>query len=401
MRTRPPVPRFSTSHDAPIQPDMAPHLENRTPFSALAFSQFHRDGTDMAVLAVRGSFHLVPGAPLVLAPRQHELEFADRYEGDPAHGLLVRTCDLVPFRPAADLTILGASWAPQGVEARSWLTGVRLGRLEKVLRVHGPRVWHCTARQKDDDTHAASGGTKDWALSPARPVKAVALDWRGAFGGAIPGTGDRQAPVDVHRHNPIGCGIVDTQHSPQDADIPAPCIEDPADPVLDWRRHDYVPQGFAPLPPVWRPRQQFTGTFDDAWLEAKHPLLPDDFDYRFYQYAAPGLIHEERLNGDEELQLLHMHPAHSHIQVWLPGLRLSAAAHWTDGEAAALEMTLDGVHVDMNSDPASVYLTWRCWLPKRSGIQLMELRIENLSRLLETGSRYVGSERVTGAPYPS
>ncbi|MGJ7583198.1 DUF2169 domain-containing protein, partial [Variovorax sp. RHLX14] len=114
---------------------MAPHLENRTPFPALAFSQFHRDGTDMAVLTVRGSFHVVPNAPLVLAPRQDELEFADRYKGDPADGLLVRTCDIVPFRPAADLTILGASWAPQGVEARSWLAGVRLGRLEKVLRV--------------------------------------------------------------------------------------------------------------------------------------------------------------------------------------------------------------------------------------------------------------------------
>ena len=49
---------------------MAPDLDNHTPFSALAFSQFHRDGTDMAVLAVRGSFHLVPGQPLALAPHR-------------------------------------------------------------------------------------------------------------------------------------------------------------------------------------------------------------------------------------------------------------------------------------------------------------------------------------------
>jgi hypothetical protein len=377
---------------------MAPHLENHTPFPALAFSQFHRDGTDMAVLAVRGTFHLVPDAPLVLAARQDELELADRYDGDPADGLLVRSCDIVPFKPAADLTILGASWAPQGAEARSWLTGVRLGKLEKVVRVHGPKAWQCTAREEGDDDKRGSSGKKDWVLSQARPVKAVPLDWRGAFGGAIPGTGDEHTPIDVHRHNPIGCGIVDARHSPRDADIPAPCIEDPADPVLDWRRRDYVPQGFGPLPPVWRPRQQFTGTFDDAWLESKHPLLPDDFDYRFYQYAAPGLIHEERLNGDEELQLLHMHPDHAHIQVWLPGVRLSAAAHWNDGDAAALEMMLDGVHVDMNGDLASVYLTWRCWVPKRAGIRLMELRIEEPSRLVEIGSRYVGRERVVGAP---
>ncbi|BEP38251.1 DUF2169 domain-containing protein (plasmid) [Variovorax sp. V59] len=372
---------------------MAPTLENHTPFSALAFSQFHRDGTDMAVLSVRGTFHLVPGAPLVLAPRQDDVELADRYEGDPAHGLLVRPCDIVPFRPAADLTIVGASWAPQGVAARSWITGVRLGKLEKILRVHGPRVWRPATTQQDKG--GATG--KDWSLSEARPVKAVALDWRKAFGGPIPGTGKGETPSDAHRFNPIGCGIVDAQHSPSDVDIPAPCIEDPADPILDWRRRDHVPQGLAPLPPVWRFRQQYAGTYDDAWLAEKHPLLPDDFDYRFYQYAAPDLVHRARLNGDEELQLLHMHPDHAHIQVWLPGVQLSATAYRQDGDAARLAPMLDGVHVDLTSDPAAVCLTWRCWVPKRSGIRLLELQVENPSRLLEVARKYVRHERVSGA----
>ncbi len=85
-----------------------------------------------------------------------------------------------------------------------------------------------------------------------------------------------------------------------------------------------TPQGFAPLPPVWRPRQRHAGRYDDDWLARKHPLLPDDFDYRFYQYAAPGLVHEALLAGDEELQLLHMHPDHAHVQVWLPGVRWSS-----------------------------------------------------------------------------
>lgn len=373
---------------------MAPDLVNRTPFSALAFSQFHRDGTDMAVLAVRGSFHIVPNAPLVLAPRQDELELADRYQGDPVDGLLVRTCDIVPFKPAADLTILGASWAPRDVASRSWITGVRLGRLEKILRVHGPRVWRPATTQRDKGEPSG----KDWSLPEARPVKAVALDWRKAFGGPIPGTGEGETPIDVHRFNPIGCGIVDAQHSPSDVDIPAPSIDDPADPILDWRRRDYVPQGFAPLPPVWRFRQQYAGTYDDAWITGKHPLLPDDFDYRFYQYAAPDLIHHERLNGDEELQLLHMHPDHTHIQVWLPGIQLFATAHRQDGDTDHLEMMLDGVHVDLNSDPAAVYLTWRCWVPKRSGIRLLELQIENPSRLLGVASEYVKHARVSGSP---
>jgi hypothetical protein len=106
----------------------------------------------------------------------------------------------------------------------------------------------------------------------------------------------------------------------------------------------------------------------------------------------------ERLNGDEELQLLHMHPDHTHIQVWLPGVQLSAMAHWKDGGTAPQEMMLDGVHVDLNSDLATVYLTWRCWVPKRSGIHLMELQAENPSRLLEAGRQYVNHDRLPGAP---
>lgn len=377
---------------------MAPHLENHTPFSALAFSQFHRDGTDMAVLAVRGSFHLVPGAPLVLAPRQADLELADRYDGDPADGLLIRTCDIVPHKPAADLTILGASWAPNGAAARSWLTGVRLGALEKIVRVHGPRTWRPAKKQAQGNDGQRTAG--DWTLSEALPATAVDLGWRQAFGGTIPGTGDAATPVDVHRSNPLGCGIVDADYSPADADIRAPSIEDPADPVVDWHRRDHVPQGFAPLPPVWRPRQQHTGTYDDDWLANKHPLLPDDFDYRFYQYAAPGLVHEGPLQGDEELQLLHMHPDHTHIQAWLPGVELVAVVHQEDEEAVALPLMLDGVHVDLTASPATVFLTWRCWAPKQSGIPLMELQAANPARLVEAASRYVKHERVSAAVLP-
>lgn len=398
---------------------MAPTLENHTPFSALAFSQFHRDGTDMAVLSVRGTFHLVPDAPLVLAPRQDEVELADRYEGDPAQGLLVRTCDLVPFKPAADLTILGTSWAPRGAEAASWITGVRLGRLEKVVRVHGPRVWRPVPPEAEGRAGTATTTTtvtatgkdsappaKDWTLTPARPARAVSLGWQQAFGGPIPGTGGDdgaggKAPVDVHRFNPIGCGIVDAEHSATDADIAAPAIEDPHDPVCDWRRRDHQPQGFAPVPPVWRFRQQYTGTFDDAWLAQKHPLLPDDFDYRFYQYAPPGLVHAQRLDGDEELQLLHMHPDHSHIQVWLPGVQPVVTPRWKDGSTAAEALMLDGVHVDLHAPLATVHLTWRCWVPKRAGLHGFELRLDDPGRLLEVGRRYVKHARVTGAPFPA
>lgn len=368
---------------------MAPDLDNHTPFSALAFSQFHRDGTDMAVLAVRGSFHLVPGQPLALAPRQAALELADRYDGDPADGLLVRCCDLVPHKPAADLTILGTGWAPRGEAAASWLVGARLGRLEKLVRVNGPRRWCPVRRDPPEDGEKRDA---DWTLSAPQPARAVPLAWREAFGGPVPGS----APPDVHRANPLGRGIVDAAHCDAAAEWPAPAIEDPADPIADWRRHDHVPQGFAPLPPVWRPRQRHAGRYDDDWLARKHPLLPDDFDYRFYQYAAPGLVHEAPLAGDEELQLLHMHPDHAHVQVWLPGVRLSTTVQREDGKSESVPLMLDGVHVDLRGGLAQVFLTWRCWVPKREGVAHMALHAVDPDALLAAASRSARHEPLTG-----
>jgi hypothetical protein len=72
---------------------------NATPFAAIAFEQKHRDGADMAVLAVRGQFHLSPDGSLRPSGARR-LVLADEYAGDPHATPLLHPGDLIPFKPA-------------------------------------------------------------------------------------------------------------------------------------------------------------------------------------------------------------------------------------------------------------------------------------------------------------
>jgi hypothetical protein len=58
-------------------------------------------------------------------------------------------------------------------------------------------------------------------------------------------------------------------------------------------KHRPSPAGFGPIACHWQPRVGFAGTYGDAWVANRLPLLPDDFDDRFFQ-SAPGISNHLR-----------------------------------------------------------------------------------------------------------
>ena len=343
--------------------------QNNTPFEALAFHQIHKNGDEMAVLALRGTFHFVPGEPLVLAARPEGLALSDRYQGDPHKTPLIRTCDVVPYKPATDVTLLGHAFAPAGEPSRHWRVGVSLGDLAYEADVHGPRSW-------------VAEGKGTFRMGEAEAVRSVPLAWTEAFGGPIPGTAKEDRPADVVEDNPLGCGVLDDDSPREGESLRAPSLEDPADPILDWKRRDYKPHGFGPVSPWWWSRRQYTGTYDEEWLEKKHPVLPMDFDYRFYQYAPPGLVYPGYARGGEVLELTGIHPDHPVLTARLPDCQPTCVAKWRGGDLDLFPMMLDGVHVDFLSDPARVFLTWRCWVPARGGVRRMDVHVDDAEALI-------------------
>jgi hypothetical protein len=318
--------------------------QNHTPFAAIGFEQAHRNGSDMAVLAVRASYRHDGQGALALGDVQ-EIVLTDAYAGDPQAAPLLRAADLVPFKPATDVTVLADSYRPEDKEPDlHWLAGIRVGEYRYALRVCGQRQW----RRQNGKLN----------LGPASPADRVAIDYRLSWGDLAPG----EAPGDPPPLNPIGARRPSGRESDPHAAPRAAQIdglkEDYSDPFAPRE-----PQGFGPIPPFWRQRQQFAGSYGDAWLAERHPLLPQDFDYRFYQCAHPRLIFDGYLSGGEEIELYHLRPDGKELVFNLPAVQPWAKFLWLDEREVSMRLNLDGVHIDAGGTDVSVDLTWRGWLP--------------------------------------
>jgi hypothetical protein len=339
-------------------------VDNRTPFPALAFRQYGLEGELAGIVVARGTFKLTDGGPLQIAEEQYPLVMSDTYEGDAHETPQIACTDLAPFKPGTDVTFLGATFSPGGEAASSWTCGLKLGPVSKRLRVHGPRVWRAHTRKtwKGLLDRTKEDALDHWELTEGEPIEYLPVDWRLAFGGREANEAEKPPA-----RNPIGKGLIDPTIFFKRSEWPAPQIEDESQPILTVDDQP-DPASLGPLSPFWKDRAQRAGTYDDAWLKERHPLLPRDFDYRFWQAAHPDLVAEPWLQGDEEFELQNLLPRRETLKGLLPNIGLYVEI---DQEPVSSEgwMVLDGVHFDMRPGIGRVFLTWRCnfpW-PERQG----------------------------------
>ncbi len=343
---------------------------NQTPFTAIAFRQYDLAGRMMGVVSVRGTFNLVEDGPLALAQNQAPLLPADEYAGDPHETDMIAQSSLVPFKPGTDVTFVGAAYAPNEIPRASWTCGLTVGPVSKSLRVFGNRHWEAVRKPegKGRPKQSQRGRREGWVMGEAEPAQYVVLSWNKAFGGSDPSGLDEK---EAYPTNPIGRGIVSESAPEAVQRIPAPQIEDPDQPITDWRKK-YEPQNIAPIPPFWPQRHQYAGTYDDAWLKHRYPMLPEDFDFRFWQCAHPDLVTQQWLKGDEPFELRKLIYQYPVVRGALPGIRLQMQLP-RDGGTGVADFVLDGVHFDMRPDVGSVFLTWRAGFPWPDGKGVPEI----------------------------
>jgi hypothetical protein len=339
-------------------------LVNRIPLKANAFRQFDRNGGLDCVVAVRGTFLHVQNSNLVIAAEQEDFQWTDAYDGGPHKGIMLRQTDLTPEKPGTDVTFLGKSYAPGGKPAKSWTCSIEAGPVSKTLQVHGERFWRPVFRDAWAGISAKEPKRvlQDWTLTETAPAIAMPLDWTLAFGGAAPGSeiDEHGIPLAGETANPLGCGIVDPDCADEQLRIRAPSVTAPGLADLDWRQR-YEPQGFGPISPWWRPRQRHAGTYDETWLEQRHPLLPEDFDPMFWQCAHPDLIATPWLSGNEGYRMTNLHPDYPQAAGLLPCVTLGVHCEREDRDEWIVA-NLDGVHFDWREDDR-VLLTWRARFP--------------------------------------
>lgn len=361
----------------------------------------------------------------------------DAFWGEPGQSSVRQESDLAPFKPRCDVLVVGHAYAPGGRAVPQWETRLKIsvwqapspeaayeqkahwqpGRQryvsrpsaeqtkEKVQKVLlDKRLWmfgpHTFQRQR-----LGTG----WKRTPAQPITELPLRWEHAFGGASFVRDDAQPNAEplldeVCFSNPLGCGWMDKreprlrrkagQHerkeiaAPQivqsDEPLSAPILAEQPEGAADARRmaevadaYGVAPAGYGPLGRAWAPRLAQAGTYDDTWLQARHPGLPADIDFHYWN-GAPADQQVPYLPPDFCLEAWNLTPhatTGGYVRVVMPGHRPFLLMRMDSGVMLPLPMITDTVILD--TEAMTLTLTHRTWIPAGTpAIRVLEARFE-------------------------
>jgi uncharacterized protein YjbI with pentapeptide repeats len=284
-----------------------------------------RRGDWRATVALKAAYRLVPDNIAVPDEKKPPIASGD----DPAEpeAAPLYTSDFVPYKPQADILVVGAAHSPSSKPVGSCRVSIAIGKHRKSLAVFGDRRWTLSR----------------FGAHPGDPVPFVTmpLGYERAFGGPN------------YRRNPVGCG----------ADLrsgqPLPNIER-LDQLITQSLDRPDPAGFGPLAMTWQSRIGKAGTYDATWQKTRWPWFPADLDWSFFN-AAPADQQFPFFRGDEALAFENLHPEHALYRTRLPGVaaRIFVARTAMDGEERFEEIRshLDTVWVDVGAE--RLVLVWR------------------------------------------
>ncbi|MCC8367464.1 DUF2169 domain-containing protein [Xenorhabdus sp. PB61.4] len=384
-------------------------FKNLTPFSVMNYRMLDTEDQEYDVIAMKVGYQLLPAAKgeylAELLPVM-TLCIQDQYRGGLNVSQVLQESDLAPFKPKCDVIINGTAYAPEGKPCASFPIRLSVTEangntlLDKTLNISGEREFFRTDNGQ-------------WQLSDPKPFASLPLDYRYAFGGEcrIEADDDKavdalaeedkltseqlsqhpdgdQAPVAhaVWEYNPIGTGFVLPwyAHAKNQARYPAPRIIHPDAPVtaqhfaqmlagqLSVTELASQPQGMGIIGRAWLPRRTLAGTYNQTWLEQRHPYLPQDFDFGYWN-CAPQDQQIDWPSTDISLQLTNLTPDGS-LQTQLPGHRPFILFRMDDGALFPVLMNLDTLIID--TDAMTLELTFRLHFSIDLPIRVAEARFE-------------------------
>lgn len=265
-------------------------VKNTTPFETKGYFVRDRDGVEHWVTVVRASFSATADGLVSIADEQKPVRLAPEYTDDTALELKSES-DFVPFKTKVDFTVSGRACLPDMHNFKTIIASLSIGSLHKRAAMSGERrLKRHNGRFVIVDDEAASE---------------VDLSWRNCLGGSDV-VSRNGGDVTVNPANPVGRGWTEYwSRLPEGAEIALPLIE-AADQRIDPTKALPSPFGFGPVQPHWTPRRNYVGTYDDAWHRQRAPLLPEDFDERFYQSAPAD--QQLDIKGGETITATNLHP---------------------------------------------------------------------------------------------
>ena len=316
-------------------------IENPTDFVAAPCAVADTDGADLLVVLLKATYALDGTGGMKPADEQRDIVLADEYAGDPSSTGVAYASDLSIGKLSTDVVLSGSAYPAQS-GAREGEVGIRLGAARASFRVFGDREWQ-----------SALGATR---ISRPRPFERIRLRYEACAGGTD-STPSAEKDCGYDPRNPVGRGFRSARTQLVLDASPLPNFER-ADALIRTPDDRPAPAPVGFVAPGWQPRAAFAGTYDDAWTDSRSPLLPSDFDARFFDVAPPELTVEGRLRGDEHGAALGVSP-YGLVRFTLPGIRPTATVAGRALGLRPLPMELDRVVVDGDANAhGELVLVW-------------------------------------------
>jgi hypothetical protein len=334
-------------------------LSNKTPFAVALVPASDKDDADFAVVMVKATFGWDHTGVLVPSEEQVPVLLADEHWGEPGTSSLKYASDVCPRKVGTDIALIGRAFAPPR-GARSVEVTLRVGQIRATVRVFGDRHYY--------------RGLVGWEISEPAMFSEMPLVFERAYGGV---DSSQKPPVGEQR-NPVGRGF-SAHGAPEQLDgLPLPNLESPEELITAWDSRP-APRAFGFLDRSWAPRDKYAGTYDARWRKERCPLLPSDFDDRFYNAAHPSLIHPGPLVGGETVQATGV-SARGGVAFTLPRYHITADTR-IRGDRRRNTLSLDTLVIEPDLSRAT--LTWRAAIPCTRRF----LDIENVTLRAEEGER--------------
>ncbi|MEO7332084.1 MAG: DUF2169 domain-containing protein [Minicystis sp.] len=294
-------------------------IANETPFVVQPVPLLDREGHDVIVVIVKGSFTIDPTGKVALADEPSPVRLNDEtFDPESPHSSLRYASDLGLPKVGTDVVVLGDAVSRAPVTMLD--VAVKVKQRVVPLRVHGPRLFHA--------------GAFGVVIGRAQPFERIPIVYERAYGGM---SEDLSL---VEARNPSGVGLA---RSASDlVDRLAPQIEHPDRPHSS-ASDRHPPVGFGPIMTHWSPRREYAGTFDARWRALRMPLLPDDHDARYGNVAHPSLQFAENLVAGD---VIGVHGMSLDTLVFaLPAFPLLAVARYDSGERELSRPQIDTVWI--------------------------------------------------------
>jgi len=270
----------------------------------------------------KATFRLVPGVAELAAEQENPSEEDNYWNDDPTRSLYAPS-DLVPYKPRADVLLVGYAFAPRGEPARSVVARLVVGTIDKAIEVFCDRSW-----------------APDGSLREGPRFSRMPLRYERAAGG--PDTS-----------NPVGMRLYATDAY---GAIAIPNLQPPGMHLS--QRGEWVPPiAFGPLAPTWPARLDKLGAKHAAWAQSPRfdKPLPEGLDARFF-HAAPDDQQTSSIRPNERIVIENLHPEHPRLVTSLPNFSPRCVVERAGGTE---EVGLEGDTLWIDTDSARCTVVWR------------------------------------------